>query len=220
MKALGILLALLCSCAAVNDQAYETNATISPKQITAPVAGDGVKLLRFFIQPQPNDKWCWATVISSAVEWATGSAPKVCEVVSKANNWIYKEVMDCCVETPDPRCNRPGSSIDLLLALQIDSKLTLEFHRYGLSWRDTVEEIDAGHPIIVAREYLMNAGHTQVIIGYNKAHRSVYAFEPTGGLVVEVPYHVFLYHITYGGWSNSFVLFGANDKFWQGDFVR
>lgn len=116
------------------------------------------KLLKFKIQAQSQDFWCWAAVSASIGEYYDKKSWKQCTVASDVLN------EGCCDNHfPETVCNVPSKLTPALESVYHgDASNPLQI----IDASKIRDELDAEHPIGVRIEWSDCSGHFVVIYGY------------------------------------------------------
>ena len=123
-----------------------------------------VAVMRFELEPQRTDNWCWAAVTQSLLRFFNSNEKRTqCEIVRTCFNHPsqpgLKTAKDCCQE---PRCEECNKGFKLMEALDI---LGIQSARcnYPLSLREIRAQLTLGVPIIVRIRWQGGGGHYVVI---------------------------------------------------------
>lgn len=160
-------------------------ATLTPSLPVAEAQEGRTLSVRF--HSQHTMVWCWAASIAMVVEYLDGKRIEDCEVLS-----LYDRSLGgpgrCCAA--DPRCMRGSRPNEIGPILgNIFGVHGVELPR-SLTWREIVDNIDAGKPIIAWVWNSPQSAHVIVISGYASNPRTLTVLDPLRGSLM-VPFDGF-----------------------------
>lgn len=121
-----------------------------------------VAVMRFELQKQQQDNWCWAAVTAGLLGFFdTDRAPTQCEVVQECFSRTkgYEDARGCCRDGTCKVCDRTFKLVD---ALDLMGLLSARCN-YPLSLDEIRAEIECGAPVAVRIGWRGGGGHFVVI---------------------------------------------------------
>ncbi|MFN0123350.1 MAG: papain-like cysteine protease family protein [Blastocatellia bacterium] len=123
-----------------------------------------ISVMRFEMQRQLQDKWCWAAVIASLLHFFDASQKRTqCEIVQKVFGALVDDFdetkTNCCKQGADDACNQTFKLVDALDEMDVLSTRS----NYPLSVEEIREQIHAGVPVAVRIRWRGGGGHFVLI---------------------------------------------------------
>ncbi len=147
---------------------------------TAPAVGNAPRVLKFTMQAQQQDYWCWAAVASSICAFypppnGTPAKPQ-CEIAT-----TFLGIPCCLNPLPAPSADWPGNE-EFSLEVPLDQFGHLAQPKIGgaLDFPSIIREIDAERPVCCHVDWGGGSdGHFVVIVGYNPANQEIVVRDPS-----------------------------------------
>lgn len=128
-----------------------------------------VAVMRFHLDLQRKENWCWAAVTASIVNFLDKSKSlSQCEVVNHcfSRHAARGKPPDCCREGESKACDQPFSLSDALE----DMGLRVVRCNFPLTLRETRQQIESGVPVALRIEWNGGGAHFVVITAVGPEH--------------------------------------------------